>query len=455
MKKIVSIILVITMMSMLFIGCGKKPSEGNTDDKNVNDKNVADSNDKASNDTDKNTDEKVEAAEITFLCLPMWATALETVADEFRKETGIKVNFESYPFGDLMDTIEIKVGSGSTDYDVFLVDGPNVAAYVNRGYIIPLEDVITPDERLQFNPSLIDQGTWDNTFYAAPVFDSSQMLYYNTALLKEAGITLPENDAENRLTYEEIASIAKQVQDTLDPDGARGLFGIEFQQVGRTYQMNMLANSKGGLNIGKDGYTVEGVLNGPEWTEALTWYQDQVNAGVFTKGVSANEVNSYFYSGKLVFEIAGGDLVRTNTTNEFYDYEYTYAPAFEGYEDKVSTPCGSWAVGINAASTNKDASAEFIRYITLGKGNEALVEIVGDLPARAALYENIPEGKEFMAIAKYELANTGVVRAVTPGFSEYNTVIASLWENVRNGSDVASTVEGAISDINRAMESYK
>ncbi|HKL80005.1 MAG TPA: extracellular solute-binding protein [Mobilitalea sp.] len=445
MKKIVSILLVVMMISTFFVGCSsnKASEDGNGKKNDVTDN------------TDGDSDKKDEITEITFMCLPAWATALETVVEEYKNETGVKVNIESYPFGELMDAIEVKIGSGSKDYDVFLVDGPNVAAYVKRGYIVSLEDVITTEERAQYNPPLIAQSTWDNTFYAAPVFDSSQMLYYNTALLAEAGITIPENDAENRLTYEQIADIAKKVQDTLDADGSRGIFGAEFQQVGRTYQMNMLANSKGGLNIGTDGYTVEGVLNGPEWMEALTWYQEQVNAGIFTKGIAPNEVNSYFYSGKMVFEIAGGDLVRTCLDNEFSDYEYTYAPAFEGYEEFAATPCGSWAVGINAASVKQEAAAEFVRYISLGKGNDVLVDLVGDLPARSALYDNIPEGKEHYTIAKYELTNSGVVRAVTPGFSEYNTVIASMWENIRNGSDVASTVEGAISDINRAMEVHK
>ena len=445
MKKIVSILLVVMMISTLFVGCSaKKASEdGSGKENNVVDKNDGDS------------VKKDEVTEITFLCLPAWGSALETVLDEYQEETGVKVNLETYPFGELMDAIEVKIGSGSKDYDVFLVDGPNVAAYANRGYLVSLEDVITTEERAQYNAPLIAQSTWDNTFYAAPVFDSSQMLYYNTALLAEAGITIPENSAENRLTYEQIADIAKQVQDTLDPDGSRGLFGAEFQQVGRTYQMNMLANSKGGLNIGKDGYTVEGVLNGPEWIDALNWYQEQVNAGIFTKGIAPNEVNSYFYSGKMVFEIAGGDLVRTCFDNGFSDYEYTYAPAFEGYEEFAATPCGSWAVGINAASTKQEAAADFVHYLSLGKGNDTLVDIVGDLPARSALYDNIPEGKEHYEIAKYELSNSGVVRAVTPGFSEYNTIIASMWDNIRNGANVESTVEGAISDINRAMETYK
>lgn len=71
--------------------------------------------------------------------------------------------------------------------------------------------------------------------------------------------------------------------DVLDPDGTNGIFGFDFQQVSRVYQMNPLANSMGGLNIGKDGFTLEGVLDSEPWIKSLTWYQDMVNSGLSTR----------------------------------------------------------------------------------------------------------------------------------------------------------------------------
>ena len=76
-------------------------------------------------------------------------------------------------------------------------------------------------------------------------------LYYNKTLLEEAGIELPENDAEHRLTYEQVADMAKQAQEALDPDGSKGIIGLDFQQVSRIYQMNMLPNSMGGATSAK------------------------------------------------------------------------------------------------------------------------------------------------------------------------------------------------------------
>lgn len=69
--------------------------------------------------------------------------------------------------------------------------------------------------------------------YAAPENTSCQELYYNKTLLEEAGIELPENDAEHRLTYEQVADMAKQAQEALDPDGSKGIIGLDFQQVSR------------------------------------------------------------------------------------------------------------------------------------------------------------------------------------------------------------------------------
>ena len=60
-----------------------------------------------------------------------------------------------------------------------------------------------------------------------------------------------------------------------------------------------------------------------------------------------------------------------------------------------------------------------------------------------------------MKIAAYEAANTAVPRALTPGYTEYDTVVNNMWEDIRNGSDVKGSLDNAVSQINTAFEKYK
>lgn len=385
-----------------------------------------------------------------------WEGLTKPVLEAYEEETGVHVEAEFYSFNDLFEVIETKSASKSADFDVMSVDVTYVAKYGTSGYLEPLDSYFSEEEKAQWDKASYEAGVWEDVMYAAPENTSTQVLYYNKTLLDEAGITIPENDAENRLTYDEVADLAKQAQKKLDPDGTKGIIGFDFQQVSRVYQMNMLANSMGGKNIGEDGFTLDGVINTEPWINAMTWYQNLVKDGVASQGYDADQLGDQFYAGNMVF-ILGGTWTPGSMQSDD-EIGCTYAPCFEGYEDQVATSTGSWYFGVNAQSENKDAAAEFVKWFTLGKGNDLWLEINGDVPSRLEKQQEIETDSEAsadMKIAAYEAANTAVPRAVTPVFGEYSTALDQAWEDVRNGADVKETLENAIEQFNSATASYE
>ena len=306
--------------------------------------------------------------DVTLRVLTHYDAAFEAVAEKFEEETGIKVEVEQTNYEAVNDTLEVVLGSGSSEYDIIMADGPNVAAYVNRGYLAPLSDYFTEDEINTFSPALVQQGTYKEDFYAAPLGDSSIALYYNKNLLAEAGVDVDwaKYDGTTRITWEELIDIANKVVETVDPEGTNGIYGIEFGQVSVVYQMNLLANSLGGKNLSDEGNSVEGILDGEEWKQALAWYQEHVNDGTFSRGVNVPETYNNFYAGKCVFEIMTTDSYEYILAGgmELDDFGWTYVPCFEGYEEQVATGCGNWTVGVSAFSENKEAAGQFVNFIT-------------------------------------------------------------------------------------------
>lgn len=387
-----------------------------------------------------------------------WEGISRHILQRYTELTGTEAIGEFYSFKDLFDVIEVKIASGSEDYDVIAVDVPMVAAYVTRGYLAPMDEYFTEEEKALFIHSAVTAGSWQGKFYAPPMNTSTQVLWYNKDLLEEAGVTMPESSAENRLTWEQVVDIANQVLDKVNPDRNNGIFGLDWQQISRVYQMNSIPNSLGGKNIGDDGLTVEGVLNDEAWVKGMTWYQNLVNTKVASQGIDADEMSNYFASGKLVFMVGGTWTPRTVENMGFTNYGYAYMPAFEGYEDKVATPTGSWHFGINAASKNKDAAADFIKFFSIGEGSDLWLLANGDVPARKAVLDKVISDENepvYLKIGAYEAANTSYPRALTPGFSEYQTVMNATWEDVRNGADVKDALDNAVAELTTIMEKYK
>lgn len=240
-------------------------------------------------------------------------------------------------------------------------------------------------------------------------------------------------------------------------DGSKGISGITFAQVSRTYQMNQIPNSLGGKNIGDDGYTAEGVINDKAWIDGATWYQELFNNGISLKGITADDAGDFFRAGKIVFIVDGTWMANSCDKEGMKDYAYAPVPAFEGHESEVGTPTGSWHFGIPKNAKNKELAAEFIKFMSIGEGNSMWLEANGDVPATVAGVETMmksDKSPEYMKIAAYESANTAVPRAMTPGYTEYDTIIQNTWEDIKNGSDVSDSLKNAVNKIEKVMEKY-
>ncbi len=373
-------------------------------------------------------------------------------------EGKIKCEADYVAFNDVFETLEVLMSNKSTEYDIFAADGPNVAAYVSRGYLQPLNQWISDDEIKMFTDAMITEGTYKDQFYGAPMGNSSTVLYYNKALLEEAGIDIDFDSVtpDNRLTWEQLIDYSKQALEVLDSDHSKGIYGIEFQQVGRVYQMNILPNSLGGAQISEDGLSVDGVIDSQPWMDALNFYQTQVNDGIFTRGISADDTSSYFQSGKILFYLGTTALPAAFEKNGFEDWGFTYIPCFEDHEDEVRSACGSWTIGMNTYSEKQEAAAEFIKYLTLYDGADVYINASGMVPALERQFtDELKEAKPYMVMAEYEVKNTALVRAITPAFNEYSTAMNALWDNVRNGADVAGAVDDCKAELETAFKEYE
>jgi ABC-type glycerol-3-phosphate transport system substrate-binding protein len=333
-----------------------------------------------------------------------------------------------------------------------------ISNYVTRGgFLIPLDKYFTNEELDGFVPVATKAAKWNGRYYAPPLTNSAQLLWWNKDLLAQAGVTVRPSDVNNRLTYEEVVEYARQALAKLDPNRTNGISGLIFEQVSRTYQMCPIANSMGAKSIGDDGFTVDGIINGPEWVKAMTWYQNLYKDGLALRGFTSDETDSLFRSGKILFMV-GGPWNNPSVVDYQFEVGFAPVPAFKGYEDKVGTGTGSWHIGIPPSSKKQDMAAAFVKWMTLGEGNTMYIKAIGQPPATMKAVNEIlndPNADPVMKIALYESVHTAVPRAITPGYPEYATIMDGAFEDIRNGSEVKSRLDMAVRDLNAALAKYK
>ncbi len=91
-----------------------------------------------------------QAQDKLTLVVGIWAVdPLTPWVEQFSESTGIEVEIQSFPFRDLLQTLEVRGSAQADDIDVVFVDAPLVPSYAVRGLIAPmapyLEDVNLSD----------------------------------------------------------------------------------------------------------------------------------------------------------------------------------------------------------------------------------------------------------------------------------------------------------------------
>ncbi len=396
---------------------------------------------------------------VTWLLLT-WNGAEEVVAAFEEENPDIDIELEQVPFNALFEQIQVRLAAGSAQPDIISVDVPLVAGYGLRDWLLPLDEFFISGEQDDWLEAALEAGSYNGQLLAAPVSTSTQLLLYNADIFEMAGIEPPgEND---RWTYEYIAEIAPQLTMDTDGDGTTDIWGFTWEQTNRIYQLQPLPEGLGGDAIGEDGLTVDGVINSDAWIEGFTYYSDMFNVLQAAPQDDTVGASDLFASGKMAMYIAGPwNINRLIRDAVEFNWGVSRHPYFE--EGEIVTPTGSWHIGINKNTENREAAARFVNWISTGIGAELWWRIgSGDFPAQKSVLALFATDEQFEAapfstlrVAADEATIGAVPRPVSPGYLEYEQILQNTFSDIRNGQDVAEALNLAVARIESEMDKYR
>jgi len=404
-----------------------------------------------------------------------WPDSLKKVVTAFEAENpDIKVELDTYPFRQLFETIEVRMKAQDANLDVISVDVPLVASYAIRGYLAPLDEYFTADDiKNTWLEASGKAGSYNGHFMAAPQNTSSQFMYINRKLFQDAGITPPKGfgpdqtidfqqitdiASNDRWTWEQVVDAAKKL--TKESGGKTDVWGLEFDQVSRLYQMQCLGESLGQPLLSPDGLKASGYLNSEKWIQAAQWYSDLFNKWkVSPKNVSPDESPNLFTAGKVAIFV-GGEWNVPRFKEAGVDFLVAPFPYFAG--GKPVTGTGSWHIGIAKSSQHKAEAAKFIKFLTATeKGNQIWFDAQGQVPSTLALQTAIEQDPQYRIFPKdayllaiYEANHSAVNRPSTPGYLQVEDLFFSTFEDIRNGVNPKDALDGAARRLDRALAQF-
>ena len=375
----------------------------------------------------------------------------KTLVDEFNKEyegayhATLTQIARSGDAGGYDDKVNAAITNGGLP-DVFTVDGVAVAQYADANAIVPIGDYFKEDELADFNPSIIQQGTYNDELYTLGVMDSSVGVFYNKDMFEKAGIE--PATAEKPWTLAQLEDAAKK----LTTDDCYGItMSLDAKDETCIYFFLPLIYSQDSSVLDKDGETAEGFLNGDATKNVFNWIKDMADNGY----VSATPAENSFELGQAAMALTGswepGNLAK-------YDINWGLMPM--PVYDENSTPasaCGSWtfAMSSNCSDEKKEGAAELIRFMTSTDASARMYEANAMPPARSSAFEKIDAfNEEPLNVFSYQLQNTAKARPVSVYYPILSNQFATALQNVLTGMEVDEALDQAVEQYNFQADIY-
>jgi maltose/maltodextrin transport system substrate-binding protein len=359
------------------------------------------------------------------LCLPaaaaepgkllIWFTtdgtkALQQVADEFTKKTGVPVVVEAPEDGPGKFQQAAAAGKGP---DIWIWAHDRIGEWIAGGLIVP----VTPGKAIaaDIDPLAMKAFTIGGKTWGYPYAIEAVSLVYNKALVK----TPPK-------TFEEVMALDKQLS-------AGGKKAILWDYTNTYFTWPLIAANGGyafrqradGTYDGSDtGVNNEGALKGVELLNKL------LRENYMPEGSGYAEMEGAMAQGKVAMMI-NGPWSWDNLRKAKIDFGVAKIPAVAG--KKAAPFVGVKGVMINKASPNKELAVEFIENHMLSlKGLKTLnaAEPIG-APASKAFYDELKANPNI--VATMASAQDGAPMPNNPEMGRFWSAMVSALGNVMEG----------------------
>jgi multiple sugar transport system substrate-binding protein len=393
-------------------------------------------------------------ATLTFVNAQDPGTFDKVIAGFNKANPNIKIKLQTVPYDTLNSTVQSRVGGKDSSIDLYEVDEPRLAAFASRGYLLDLSD-LKQQAGSKIDPKAMAATEYQGKQYAMPRWTSTQLLYFNKAILQKANVTPPSSDPTKPTTWEQLATDAKKAQTA---GGAR--WGFTFEQVDRYYQLQPLPQSAGGGSGLRGSKNLTPDITNAGWMKAMDWYASTFKSGISPRGVSPEQTEPLFAGGKTAFFAGGPWNAPLLDKAKGLEYGVAPEPMFAGGKPASST--GSWSVGISPFSKNQAAAKKFLAYMTIDPNGSWLassrnIPVQTDAAKKylTAMQTEGANGSKLAAIVSNELAKNAVPRPTSVGYVDFETTMNKAFADIRNGSDPADRLKAASTELTGVLKKYQ
>ena len=395
MKKTVSVLIALVLMLGVFSGCSNGDSsnnQGNTSD---------------------NTPESfliITASDE----LPL----VQYTADLYKQKYGVDVEIVSQSYDQTYTKIVASV-MGGTSVDIISDDSIWTAEFADEGILVPLDDMMTPEVKEDVLSAFIDSTTWDGKTWAIPFQAQGKWLFYNKAMLQQAGYTDPPK------TFSELFAMGK---DMVDKNIAKyGVAWAGVQAEGMLCDWTYLLHASGSSWKNSDD---KWGFNDSNGVKALEMYIDSYKNGI------ADPASITYDDRNVLNPFMAGDVPFV------FNWAFAYPLANDKTQSKIAgdvgialipsnsegitsaSVTGGGAFGIASSSKNKEWAWKYLEMMVSKDVQQHSLEAASSMPILKSMYEDQNVMKDYPWMQEmYPQFQYAVSRPVLIKYSEWSNMM--------------------------------
>lgn len=368
---------------------------------------------------------------------------IEAITQEFEAQNpDVDVQLDFVAYEALHDKIITSAASGAGGYDVVLMDCIWPAEFASAEFILDVTDRISEDMKADIWPGALEAVQWQGRLYGMPWLNDVLYLYYNRAMLEQAGFTEPPK------TWSELREMGMAAKN-------QGLVEYPFieyfqQEEGLTIAFAYYLFAFGGAFFDEEG---KPMFNSSEGLAALNFMVSGLQDGLINPASlesTYEEVRRTFSQGASLFSVNWAyQLNLANDPAESQIVGDAIVTLMPGEQETSATINGGMGLAIMKASQNPDKAWEYIQFLSskdvqkrYAQNALPIWKSLFDDPALLEAQPAVAQEQDFVNISKQQYAFLRN-RPIVPYYSETSEIIAREVQAALTG---AKTSEQALAD---------
>lgn len=419
-KRIISMILAVTMMTAVLAGCSP-------------------SNDTSSQASPVKSGSSDAAKPVT---LKMWyhisaaqAKVLISFLNDYQTQhSNVKIETQSVPFQDMQKQLSIGAAAGQLP-DLSLCDTVNNSSLAAMGAALDITDEVKAwGEIDQFYPGPKSSTMYNGKYYGLPYYSNCLGIMYNKDLFDKAGVPYPTND----WTWDDFINKIHKTKSA----NAYGLTMCLFKsEEGVFNELPFFWQTGADWNK----------LDSAEGVKGLQTIADLYKGGYMSKDLismtQADMCSSLFSTGKSAMMVAGSWLtVNVKKSNPKLNYGIVPFPKSNG--QNTPSPIGGGNM-IMLSKTNRDATWNLMKWLASKDNIQKYCQNAGYLPPRKDSADSTNTWKDDPKLSVYlQSLSYARARGPHPQWPQISSDIQFAVQDVISGSKTADqALKAAAKDI--------